>query len=152
MATLSLKRHSPRVPRLHMEQAPPAIQTVIERLKQAEKQERTHLVRVWLQTFPVFERAVPLQIGIRQILLAQRPVGISRRTLNRALRNWTSQAQYQQALASGGKRYGLYGEHAGAVTPLQQAKAARKLETQKHASTARLAEYRQRQDACMANR
>ena len=130
MATLTLKKsylqpHESRTARAR--QALLAAQAEEERCKQADKRERKRRVRAWLQTFPAFQLVVPLQIGIRRILLTQLPEDISSRTLARALRRWTTQNQYLQALAGGGKRYGLYGEFAGEVSKEHQTEAARRL-------------------------
>lgn len=86
--------------------------------------------REWLlSSWPVLFNPlspVPLAIGIRRDLLKIRPDRVSDRGVRRALRWWCSSPAYLDALARGGRRYGLTGP-TEMVTGEQRDRAARQL-------------------------
>lgn len=75
--------------------------------------------------FPVFQKPLPLKIGIREDLVA---IGYEPEAVQRFLRRWCSQPEYQAALVSGGSRYDLDGQVCGAIPPEHREIARAQLE------------------------
>lgn len=104
------------------------VTTTVQRATQVEipKPDPRRLARDWLvATFPELfnpERPVPLAIGIKRVLLRQRPANITHAGLSRALAQWTDGLLYHRAVAAGGLRHGLAGP-AGIVTAEDRAYA-----------------------------
>ncbi len=83
-----------------------------------EKVAKRWLMNDWPELFST-DSPKPLAIGIRMELVKIRPAEVSHKGLRRALARWCSRLDYLSAVARGGPRFGLNGEH-GEITPDQQ--------------------------------
>jgi len=77
----------------------------------------------YLNKFPAIKKVLPLQVGVRDILLKNRPKNVSGRTVRRTLAGHCNRIAYVKAVAAGGDRYDLQGQPVGTVSPEHQAGA-----------------------------
>ena len=110
MATLSLKKTTPRV----------------EAMRQSTAGMNDGKAMDWIRKFPVFRSVKPLKIGAGQELVKLAPMGL-RQAVRRNVRRWCQKNDYQRVLAQGGHRFGLNGMPDGQVTAEEQACALKRL-------------------------
>ena len=116
MATLSLKKTTPRVEAMRQESRQP-IDDITWRW----------LIKDYPELFRNPRKPKPLKQGLFKELLEVRPANISKSSLRRVLGRWCTRRQYLESLERGGERYGLSGPE-GEVKPHHMVDAVRRLE------------------------
>ena len=105
------------------------------REEQAASKERIVAAQTWLiETYPaVFNKETPkpLKLGVDAKLLTQRPATISYHQLKDALKAWTYQRTYLQAVLDHDQRYDLGGEPVELILPAQKEHAGSQLALKK---------------------
>jgi sRNA-binding protein len=71
----------------------------------------------YLDTFPAIRDGLPLEIGVLDQLMAQRPDNLSKRTIRRVVSCHCKRPRYLKAVAKGGERYNLQGKPVDDVAP-----------------------------------
>ena len=115
MATLTLRKSTPRVEAIRKEAQRTDIQKMDDLTWQWMRKNYPHL-------FKNLNQPRLLAINIHRDLQEASPASISNKSVCRVVSRLCRRKQYLKALAAGGKRHGLTGP-SGAVTPEQQAKA-----------------------------
>ena len=85
-------------------------------------QSRDSVFAQLISAYPVFRDAQPLAIGIHKAIMAAHPE-IDKGALRATLQRHTASTKYLKSVSSGGARFGLDGQPAGDISPVQQMQA-----------------------------